>query len=160
MVHPLDPISPAEIKQIAGLVKAHHTGKSLHFKHTALIEPPKTQLRKFLIAERNGSQPSSLARRGTALYYERGTANLYLATVNLDTQRVEDSQKLDSSYHAQADPDEARSLRDACVAHPRVIEEIRKYKLPEGYLVDCDTWPYGRENAENHPRYVQVRKLL
>lgn len=158
MVHPLDPISPDEIKQIAGLVKAYDIGKGLHFKYISIIEPPKSQLRKFLIAERNGYPAATLTRHGSALYYERGTSNLFLATVNLDAQRVEENNKLDSSLHAQVDPDEARGVREACLEHPLVIEQIKKYKLPEDFIIDCDPWPYGRENEHNHARFAQVRR--
>jgi len=160
-MHPLDPLTGAEITQVANLVRAQTARESLHFKQISIIEPPKSVLRNYLVAERNGR--STLAppiRCASALYYHRGTANLFLARINLNQNHVEDIKQLESHFHGQADIDEAVELRDICLKHPKVLEEIRKFKLPDHLTVVCDTWPYGRDSEDNHPRYVQVRLYI
>lgn len=157
IMHPLDPLTPAEIAVAAALIKSRNPENSVHFKNITLIEPPKKELRKFLAAERNGSPISNtLARRVSALYYRRGTADLFVATIDLGTSKVEQMDKLDSRYKGQADMDEAVDVRDKCLTHPAVIQRIQNYGLPDNFTVVCDTWPYGRDTAELNRRLAQV----
>jgi primary-amine oxidase len=154
--HPLDPLTADEILQVSSLLKSKTPEKSLHFKIITIIEPPKAQLRPFLIAERNGSVQSKLSRKASSLYYHLGTADLFFAVVNLDTNSVGKINKLAPKLHGQNDIDESMGLRDACLKHPKVLEAIKKFKLPEHLEVACDPWPYGRDSEKNLPRYVQV----
>jgi primary-amine oxidase len=154
--HPLDPLTADEILEVSSLLKAKSPDKNLHFKIITIIEPPKAQLRPFLIAERNGSPQSKPPRKASSLYYHLGTANLFLAEVNLDSGSVETIKKLAPELHGQNDIDESMALRDACLSHSKVLAEIKKFKLPEHLEVACDPWPYGRDSEKNLPRYVQV----
>ena len=154
--HPLDPLAPSEITQISSLLKSLSPDRSLHFKIITIIEPPKTQLRAYLKVERNGTSLPPLPRRASALYYHRGTSHLFKATVNVDANTVENVQQLESHFHGQADVNEILEMRDACLRNPKVLERIEKYKLPKHLKVVCDTWPYGRDSENHHPRYVQV----
>jgi primary-amine oxidase len=153
--HPLDPLTSDEIVEAASILKASTTC-DLHFKIITILEPPKATLRPFLRSERAGGPCSSLPRIASSLYYERGTANLFLAEVDLGSKSVVKCEKLDSKLHGQNDIDEITGLRDACLKHPKVLEEIKRFKLPEHLEVVCDTWPYGRDSDENLPRYIQV----
>jgi Cu2+-containing amine oxidase len=157
--HPLDPLTANEILKVSALLKAHSPEQSLHFKIITIIEPPKAQLRPFLIAERYGAIKENLPRKASSLYYYRGTADLFLAEVNLDSNSVESVKKLDPQFHGQNDMDESNDLRIACLQHPKVLEEIKKLKLPEHLEVVCDPWPYGRDSEKHLPRYVQVSSL-
>jgi primary-amine oxidase len=60
------------------------------------------------------------------LYYIRGTANLFLAEVNVDSNSIESVKKLDPQFHGQNDIDEMMEMRDACLQDPTVLEEIKK----------------------------------
>ncbi|KAH8668122.1 copper amine oxidase [Tricladium varicosporioides] len=153
--HPLDPLAASEITKVSNLLKSKYPGQSLHFKAIAIIEPPKDQLQKYLQAERSSDETPPLARRATSLYYHRGTADKFSAIVNLDQGSIEEIRQLESYFHGQADISEVMELRDACLAHPKVIERIEKYKLPDHLKVVCDTWPYGRDSKDHLPRYVQ-----
>jgi primary-amine oxidase len=154
--HPLDPLTADEILQVSSLLKAKTPNKSLHFKIVTILEPPKAQLRPFLIAERNGGPQSRPPRKASSLYYHLGTADLFLAEVNLDTNSVEAVKKLAPELHGQNDIDESMALRDVCLGHPKVLAEVKKFRLPEHLEVVCDPWPYGRDSEKNLPRYVQV----
>jgi primary-amine oxidase len=154
--HPLDPLTAEEILQVSVLLKASNPRKSLHFKIITILEPPKAQLRPFLIAERNGILKTRIPRKASSLYYHLGTTDLFLAKVNLDSHSVESIKKLAPELHGQNDMDESMALRDACLSHPKVLAEIKKFRLPEHLEVACDPWPYGRDSDKNMPRYVQV----
>lgn len=154
--HPLDPLAPSEVSQISSLLKKLSPDHSLHFKIINIDEPPKAQLRAYLKAERSGSPLPPLPRRASALYYHRGTSHLFKATVNVDKSTVELVEQLDSHFHGQADGNEILEMRDACLSNPKVLERIEAYKLPPHLKVVCDTWPYGRDSEDQHPRYVQV----
>ncbi|KAK9771660.1 putative Amine oxidase [Seiridium cardinale] len=154
-MHPLDPLSPAEISVAAKIIKSHNPEGSVHFKNITLIEPPKKELRKFLAAERTGKAAPLPARRVSALYYHRGTADLFCATVNLETEKVDGVEQLNSRYFGQVDMDEVVEVRDKCLNHPKVVERIRNYGLPDNFVVVCDTWPYGRDSEKLGRRLSQ-----
>lgn len=73
---------------------------------------------------------------------------------------MEKLKKLDPGLHGQNDIDEMIELRDACLKDRKVLDEIEKFKIPEGMEVVCDTWPYGRDSEDDLPRYVQVSDYL
>ncbi|CAI6082696.1 unnamed protein product [Clonostachys chloroleuca] len=155
-MHSLDPLTPAEINLVASLIKKANADNTVHFKNIDLIEPPKKVLRKYLFAERNGSVPlPALPRLASALYYHRGTPNLFVATVDLDASRVTRIKKLESRYYGQADMDEVVEVRDACLRHPKVVDRIKSYGLPDNMTVVCDTWPYGRDSDQLNRRIAQ-----
>jgi primary-amine oxidase len=156
--HPLDPLTSEEIIRVSTLLKTQGPGKDhgIHFKAIGIIEPPKSKLREFLSSERKGIRPSPLPRRASALFYHRGTSDLFLAEVDLRVYRIDKIQQLESRIHAQADIDEAIMMRDICLSHPTVLEAINKFKIPKDLTVVCDTWPYGRDHGEVFPRSVQV----
>jgi hypothetical protein len=58
--------------------------------------------------------------------------------------------------HGQNDIDEVVELRDKCLSDPKVLEQLKKFKISEHLEVVCDTWPYGRDSEDNLPRYIQV----
>jgi primary-amine oxidase len=157
--HPLDPLTSSEIIQVSTLLKEASPGKALHFKIISITEPPKQVLRDFLLAERRNKQHASihLSRQASALYYHRSTSDLFVANVNLTENSIKEIKLMESHFHGQPDIDEILELRDACLNHPKVMEEIRKYQLPDHLKVVCDTWPYGRDSENHNPRYVQVR---
>jgi primary-amine oxidase len=157
--HPLDPLTSAEIIQVSTLLKTQGPGKEygVHFKTMGIIEPPKAKLRAFLSSERSGLKPTPLPRRASSLFYHRGTSDLFLAEIDLGLNRIEKIQQLESRIHAQADIDEAVMMRDVCLQHPKVLEALKKFKIPEDLTVACDTWPYGRDHGGEFPRSIQVR---
>lgn len=156
--HPLDPLTSAEIIQVSTLLKTQGPGKGhdIHFKAIGIIEPPKHKLRAFLTSERNGLEPSPPPRRASALFYHRGTSDLFRAEIDLCLNSIDKIQQLESRIHAQADIDEAVLMRDLCIQHPKVLEAIKKFKIAEDLTVVCDTWPYGRDHGEEFPRSIQV----
>jgi primary-amine oxidase len=82
MAHPLDQLSPAEIKQASRLCQATKTGK-LAFNTITLQEPPKALLLQYY-----NDNKIAIARTVLVIAYEAGTANLVEFLVNLDEQKV------------------------------------------------------------------------
>ena len=159
--HPLDPLTAAEIIQISTLLKTQGPGTkhSLHFKTIGITEPPKSTLRAFLSSERNGLKPAILPRRASALFYVRGTSDLFLAGIDLSANCLDKIEQLDSRIHAQVDVDEAIEMRELCLQHPKVLEAIEKLNIPNDLKIVCDPWPYGRDHGEEFPRLCQARYL-
>ena len=156
-MHPLDPLKAGEISAASSLIKSYEAGKNIHFKNIELIEPPKKELRQFLRNERQkASNATPPCRRVSVLYYHRGTADLFRAVANLSAKEIEDVQPLDSRFHGQADMDEVVEVRDRCLSHPKVLERIKRYGLPDHLTVVCDTWPYGRDSGDRIRRLSQV----
>ncbi|CAK7246286.1 MAG: hypothetical protein STHCBS139747_007913 [Sporothrix thermara] len=154
-MHPLDPLTSSEIAAAAALVKSVNPPDSVHFKHIALLEPAKAQLRPYLRAERANQKPAPLPRRVSALYYHRGTTSLFYTTINLGAAQIEGTHRLGPHYHGQVDMDEALAVRDACLNSPEVQARIKAYGLPEDMVAVCDTWPYGRDSDDASRRLAQ-----
>jgi primary-amine oxidase len=85
---------------------------------------------------------------------------MFLATINIFENFVKEIKQIESHFHGQADVDEILDMRDACLKQPEVIEAIEKYQLPDHLKVVCDSWPYGRDSDDHHPRYVQVCNII
>ncbi|KAI1379742.1 putative copper amine oxidase [Hypoxylon crocopeplum] len=155
-LHPLDPITPDEIRQTARLLKAHFPEDSLHFKSIALIEPPKSNLRAYLVSERGGREDlPQLDRCTEATFFLRGKEEFYFARLSLQQQTVTNIEPLPAGFFPNGDADEVRSMRETCLNHPAVQAELKKLKLPEGTHVVCTTWPFGRDDGEKMKRTIQ-----
>lgn len=51
---------------------------------------------------------------------------------------------------------EYRVFEGACIASPPLKEAIANFKLPEGFNITFDPWPYGGPDpGEVYPRYTQ-----
>src|SRR5579871_1308693 len=51
---------------------------------------------------------------------------------------------------------EFQSFTEVCLASPLYKKAISKFKLPEGFVVTIDPWPYGGPDPDEvTPRYLQ-----
>jgi primary-amine oxidase len=77
--HPLGPLTAQEIVQTAGLIRGCWPDDiECHFKVVTLLEPAKSELLPYLVAERAGQDPGIIDRRAFVVYYFRGTVSLGL----------------------------------------------------------------------------------
>ena len=75
-IHPLNPLTRAEIFQTAALLRSHWpSGTDLRFKSITLLEPEKAKLIPYLDAEHNGKAVPPMERRSFACYYIRNTVS-------------------------------------------------------------------------------------
>lgn len=74
--HPLGPLTAREIAQTAGLIRGCWPDDiECHFKVVTLLEPAKSELLPYLVAERAGQEPGGIDRRAFVVYYFRGTVS-------------------------------------------------------------------------------------
>jgi primary-amine oxidase len=72
--HPLAPLSAAELKTAASIIRASWPARTdLHFKVVTLQEPPKVEVLKYLEAEHGGKSLPTVSRRAFINYYIRNT---------------------------------------------------------------------------------------
>ncbi|KAL3444541.1 copper amine oxidase [Aspergillus insuetus] len=152
-IHPLDPLTSDEILLISGLLRKRYG--DIHVKSMAILEPPKRILSQYLAAERTGQRNERLPRHAKISLHRANDTRLYLICVAIVNQTVQELSSVDDPHLAQLDVGELAQVRDACLRHPRVIDEVRKFGLPEGTEVICDTWPYGRDTDEALSRRIQ-----
>lgn len=127
--HPLDPLTPDEIRTTTGcLQKFLAVGpKDLRIKVVDLAEPAKAQTIEFL--RRGGRRPDRRAR----VYYQRnGEGCLLRAIVNITTVTVEQDERLPDAQ-GPVDWTEYAAINDRCNTHPDVLAEVEKLKLPAKY---------------------------
>lgn len=147
--HPLDPISPDEIKVAAKSLQKHLQTNEIHFKVIDLIETPKATVLAW-IEQRHGLPE----RRSRIYFHANGSHVLGKAEVNL-TKGVVDSIKDLPDTQGPADPLEIERVHDACDAHPQVKAEIAKLNLPKGARVVNDPWCFGTDDAKERRRLYQ-----
>lgn len=73
-VHPLLPLTEAEISQAHQLIQAEYPAEiRLHHKHLTLQEPSKAELLQWFDAEASGEAVKPIDRRAITAYYIRKT---------------------------------------------------------------------------------------
>lgn len=89
-IHPLSPLTTAEIKRSAALIKSlYPTQTRLHFKTITLEEAPKAQLAPFLDAEAKGQATGTLDRKALVGYYIRNTVGSLLFLMPMGPSQFE-----------------------------------------------------------------------
>src|SRR5690554_4485755 len=85
-MHPLTPLLPAEITTCADVLSQNFqlpAGKKFQFKAITLHEPPKAELIAW--SSDKGPKPPRL---GCAIFYIRGTEQIYEVLVNISTRTL------------------------------------------------------------------------
>ncbi|KAK2784871.1 hypothetical protein FQN52_008807 [Onygenales sp. PD_12] len=160
--HPLDPLQEFEINTAREVILQANPQCLLQFRSIYLQEPSKAELTGFLAAEHGGSLSSSFPRppRLAAVHYDLVHPNKrhdYVeSVVDLNLRMDINRQIFDSSNQPSFTTDEFRQFTDACMASPLFKEAMSQFKLPEGFVVEIDAWPYGGLGP-NEPtiRYMQ-----
>ena len=76
MYHPLGPLTGAEFRQCAAILRASWPQQTcLRFKSMLLLEPAKTDLLPYLDAERRGQVLAPLPRLASVAYYIQNTVS-------------------------------------------------------------------------------------
>lgn len=74
---------------------------------------------------------------------------LHEAIINLSTGEVESNVRLGPNIHSSIDGEEILAVEVAALADAGVKAEIAKLQLPEGTVVVCDPWIYGKLAPES-----------
>ena len=164
--HPFDPLTAEEIQlvssqrlltktltglltsqQAADILQRHVPSADLIFRVITLWEPPKAEMIPFLDAEHGGKEtPKAPARAAKVQAYVNKAFSEF--KIDLDQQAVLGEESL-HSRHSHIDADYMRKAELACMANPRVKEQIAALKLPEGATVVVEPWTYGTDGMND-----------
>lgn len=157
MPHPLDQLSPNELKTAAELIKKYHAGKTLHFKQINTEEPPKALLAPYLEAERAGRQPATkIPRIAYAIYYDLIQRVGCETWVSLDENRVLKYNEIPRGQHPGLDLEEMDRMCEIMEKDPEVLKALAECGIEGDDLkyVASDPWMYGCDKEGNVPHYM------
>lgn len=96
--HPLDPITPAELRQAVKILRDLFPGTRLRFKFIDIYECPKNEIIPYLESERLGTPLPPPPNRRARIYFHKHITDVFQkAVVNLTTGDVELLQALPDS---------------------------------------------------------------
>lgn len=121
-----------------------------------LAEPPKSELVVYLEAE-NSSKPLPPPPTRIALvqFYLDTIASFWEGKVDLESQKIIEKENL-VGKHSYTDGVEMQESEIACLADPRVQEEIKAMDLPEDAVVCVEPWTYGTDGAND----MAIRRIM
>lgn len=164
--HPLDPLSPAELRHGAAIIKKHADeayavggdAPRLWYKFVTLREPPKKELVAYLLAARSAASSTVVApaRRANALMQIRTAQRSVFVEyeLSLSDATVTSTRELGPEEHPGMDAEEVILAEEKLFANAEFQEAIRSLRLPEGATVVADTWTYGSDTTEERPRLI------
>ena len=98
----------------------------------------------FLTAEKTGKSVPYPARIAMVQLYLDTTKDRWQLKVDLSTRNIVDKQSL-AGKHSYIAAVDMQGSEAACLADPRVQEEIRALHLPEEAVVCVELWAYGTD---------------
>ncbi|KAK2738960.1 hypothetical protein FQN57_006754 [Myotisia sp. PD_48] len=154
-IHPLDPLSPAEIRQAVDYLKNAHPEKKVIFRVVTLAEPPKAQLIPFLEAERSSKSATRPPRVAMVQFYLEDSSDFREIRVDLSNGKFVEETKL-TGKHSYVDTPLQDLCEEACLKHPEVQKAIQALKLPEGAVVCIEPWTYGTDGMNDMSKRILV----
>ncbi|KAI8229143.1 Copper amine oxidase 1 [Colletotrichum sp. SAR 10_86] len=161
--HPLSALSLEETNKARDIVLAAHPGSVLDFRQNYLWEPPKAEVLKFLDLEHSGRLTASSPRpaRCAQVFYDviggATKAQYFESIVDLGLGKIVDQKLIGSEHQASLTIYEFEVLADAVQRSPLFKEKIAELKLPEGFEVVVEPWPYGAPDAaDGDNRFFQA----
>ncbi|PGH17181.1 hypothetical protein AJ79_01319 [Helicocarpus griseus UAMH5409] len=160
--HPLEQLRATEIHCARDVIVKANPGILIQFRSIFLQEPPKAALTSFLTAEHGGTLSASTPRppRLAEVQYDTIKANKsheYVeSTVDLGLKKEISRQVYDGTKQPSFTLEEFKSLNEACMKSKMFQEAVSKFKLPEGFVIEIDPWPYGGLDHDDPAiRYMQ-----
>ncbi|KAK5275008.1 hypothetical protein LTR99_004281 [Exophiala xenobiotica] len=156
--HPLDPLTPQEIGQVADRVRDAFPGKDAYFRVITLLEPPKVEMIPFLEAEHGGQQPTSiparLARVETFLG-PKDSSHYYQLKVDVNSGNIVDQKQL-IGCHPHVDADDMQMVERECLNDPEVQSAIKAMQLPDGAIVKIEPWTYATDGMNDMSQKITM----
>ncbi|KAF2436898.1 copper amine oxidase [Tothia fuscella] len=160
--HPLSGLSVEETNIAREVVLASLPNTVVDFRTTSLQEPAKADLIKFLDLEHAGKltadspRPPRLAR----VHYDAVDGSKvpkYMESV-VDVEKKErvEHELVSTESHPSLTVHEFETFVEICNASPLFQARIKDLKLPEGFEIVVEPWPYGGlDKADENRRYFQ-----
>jgi hypothetical protein len=144
----------ANVSKVAEGLKSVFPDRSIIFRAITLSEPPKADLIPYLEAERLGGQlPTAPPRVSLVQFYLDSSAHFQELKYNLDSGQIFDKKDL-SGTQSYTDTEEMQASEAACLADPRVQEEIKSLDLPEDAVVCVEPWTYGTDGMNDMSKRI------
>jgi primary-amine oxidase len=133
--HPLDPLTPAEIKASVEILRKGYLNSSTLLPYLVLKEPPKQEVLSF-----NGG--ANFRREALAVIYDRRSGKLVEATVDLKTRKVADT-KVIEGMQPPVMLSEFDAVPPIVKADPRFKQAMLRRGIKNLDDVAVDVWAYG-----------------
>jgi primary-amine oxidase len=117
------------------------------FRVITLWEPRKSEMVPFLDTEHGGQRESKRPARLAKVQAHIGK-RFSEFKLDLDREAVISEEEL-HGRHPHIDGDHASKAELACMADPRVKEQIAALKLPKGATVVVEPWTYGTDGMND-----------
>ena len=135
-LHPLDPLSVAEIETAVAILRAERElGSRVRFETVELKEPPKDRL-----TSRNGHEPA--AREAFIILLDNETRSTFEAVVSLSEGKVSSWTPI-PGVQPRLMMDEFFECENAVKASPEFRAALQKRGINDTSLVMVDPWPAG-----------------
>lgn len=136
-----------------------HSGV-LKYRVITLKEPPKMAMIPFLDHEHSGkpvtARPPRIAMvQVVILGQENKPPKLFELLVNLGEGTITEKQHL-AGKHSYIDAEYMKEVERACMADPRVKEEIDTLDLPDGATVCVEPWAYATDGMNDLTRRITM----
>lgn len=144
--HPLNDLSVAETKRARDIVLSLHPQAVISFREIFLQEPKKQELKQYLDAE-HSAKPARKIHRSALAQYDVITSDripdFYESIIDIEEGRCISQRIVDKKHHAALTISEFDKLVEACNSSKLFQDAVAELKLPEGFEVLVEPWPYG-----------------
>lgn len=139
-------------------MQCHLFCSDIFFRVITLWEPPKAEMIPYLDLEHQGKEPPNRPARLAKVqaYVDK---ELYEFKIDLDKQLILDEEDL-TSRQSHIDPEYMRKAEMACIADPKVQEQVAALKLPEEATVVVEPWTYGPDGMSDMSQRVTMVRLI
>jgi len=160
--HPLSTLSVEETRRARDIILAVHHDVVVDFREIYLQEPVKEELKKYLDLEHSARlsptspRPPRLAKCQYDIIGADKILEYHESIVDINLKRCVKHEAVGKQHHAALTLWEFETLVNVCKASPLFQAAIAEFKLPEGFKVVVEPWPYGGlDLGEENRRYFQ-----
>lgn len=149
--HPLDPLTPKEIENVAKIVKTKYGENKVAFNIISLKEPPKFTYYEW--REKGGQPPKRL---GYYVIVEQKSSKVFEGVVDIGEKMVLDEIEV-LGAQPMLTPQALAQTEDIIRKSPEVIEQCKISGIPEDEMknVYCDAWAIGYDERWGSATRVQ-----
>lgn len=149
--HPLDPLTPAEIRSVSSIVKSKYSGKAINFNTVTLREPMKKAYYEW--KDKKGPLPPRIA------YYVivvDGDAGVHEGIVDIGAQQLIEM-KHTEGVQPILTPSDLQVTEDIIRKDPEVQRQCELSGVPKNSMhqIYCDAWTIGYDERWGASRRLQ-----